>query len=291
MACLPEDVLASAIRLVKLRRAPVATLPNEKIAQLLDVRRFARGQLVVSWKATDEAAERKLLAALKRRFEKELSGAAVASQGALMILHQPGTENEVQIGPGGVLVVKRRFTGNVERSSQLLKAWVEKHWLPIFSDFDEITPNFLALMLDVELSAEGILDDPQTRQLIARYMKPVPGWDDLADCEFRVSKAVEQRYYLNFGVSTYKTVSVNVTGQIPLPLSKKGESGAQPLKVDIAEEPLDRGLKVQIDANTKFNQLNELPPIVADHNDFTRCLDLACKAADDELPTFLRFTE
>lgn len=265
---------------------------SEQIEQLLRLFRIARAQLILHWQARtgseEERVENRVLNGLRAHLERETgrtpSRSPLGPDGPVFFPSAAGDDNAA-LEPGG-LTIQRPFTGNVSRDALLFGSWVRKHWLPFFSNFENpVLPNFVALVTEVELSGKDILDAKQERALLTRYLRPIPGWTDLADAEFRVCRQEGPRFFLNFGLSTYRTMKVGLRGQRA---AKPDDRGRDFLEVEMTQEMSDSGIKLRIDANTKVNILNGLGPIVVSPADLEKCVDMTVSAIVGELASFLR---
>lgn len=257
-----------------------------ELERLLKLRRVPHGQLVLNWNAVSSDPEVvKLKERLRYLVEQHLTDSqSVAIPGGMMVQRR-GTSDQVVL-QNGSLVVMRNFTKNVEKETDLLSAWISKNWSSFIRAFDgPIKLRFLAIILTVELSCEGVADEASEKALVARYFRPLAGWEDLADAEFRIAKAYDDRYYLNFGLSTYRTINLSMRAQ---PNILQEPQATPTMRVDVDQSVVDHGLKVQVDANTKVNQMKGAPPIEVTMKDFNRCLELAIGGIDSELEPFLR---
>lgn len=260
----------------------------QAIDHLLRLKRVPRAQIVLEWKGAPrdsdtEALLKRLGEALGRDLPEEAG--SLATPPGIKAFLRPGSEDIAQLRHNS-LTVMRRFTGSAEADPELTAKWIRNHWTPLFEPFKgPIKPRFVALILDVELSASEILDDASERRLLTRYLRRPPGWEDVVDAEFRISKVVEDRYFLNFGLSLYKTINLKMESA---PALLAGPNDKPKVNVQIEQRVIDHGLKVQVDANTKVNILNGRADIEVTSADLTKCLELARNGIERELRPFLR---
>jgi len=249
----------------------------QAIEKMVQLRQISTAEFILQWDASSSKKEQGELAS---NLSMKLSSSCPKAQGALFappsgIVHT-GKNGKAQIIPGR-LQANASFSGNYSSDWGLARKYIEKHWGRLISVFESCSfePDFIALVTNVKMSNAGIgIDCGRT---LARHFN-VPGWQhDICDADFRVATSLKDRYYLNVGLATYAALDVAIvaTGDKDKPLSAN------------KPETSDTGLRLKVDANTKYNITKGTGPIVVTDDDFRECLNLITEFLDSGLSRFL----
>lgn len=255
--------------------APHPLMFNETLQRVISDRRIMRAQLVFEWPTTEFPTP--LVPLLRERISREFgTPQADVLEPPYIGQWQGPAGRSAQFGLdafiGGLRVVlNTTFTGRHQLDGALAASWIRSHWLPIFQAVERSStpPTVAAVVVDLHASTLGLDVDPTSA--VVPFVQ-IPGWrDGIADAELRVSKNVDDRYFLNFGLSVYADQSADVS-QVPV----ETDAAGRPTKFSLRHrsETTDKGVRIKLDANTKVNVVKERGPIQVSTADVERLLSL-----------------
>jgi hypothetical protein len=163
-------------------------------------------------------------------------------------------------------------TKNVEQGVRHGADVLVKHATRVHNKLGGIAKiRFAAFVVDIHFSTMAPSALPNAGVVGASFVRMPESVGPLVDAEWRAATISGDRYFKNWGISTYETRKFVAQATL-------GPGGPSPAEVT-SSELLDAGLRLRIDVNTKVNVLHGTGQIEVGIDDFQQIRDLAIDAA------------